>query len=82
MAPALLALTALIPRTGEAQSPSPVPAVPGPIGEDPKPTQAHMKTLTSGTYSPGPGYGSLPKRTSHRYLIGHADSGQHSPGDA
>ncbi len=74
MAPALLALTALIPRAGEAQA-GVVPAVPGPIGTDPKPTQAQLKTLSSGTFQPGPGYGSLPKRTSHRYLIGMLTAG-------
>lgn len=75
LAPALLALTALIPRTGEAQAGQVVPAVSGPAGKDPKPTQAQLKTLTSGTFSPGPGYGSLPKRTSHRYLIGMLTAG-------
>ena len=69
MASALLALGAL--PAAEAQ----VPAVPGPIGADPKPTQAQLKPLTSNTFQPGPGYGSLPKRTSHRYVIGMLPAG-------
>ena len=68
--PALLAL-------GSAQAQEPVvPAVAGPAGKDPKPTQAELKTLISGTFSPGPGYGSLPKRVSHRYLIGMLTAGE------
>ncbi len=57
---------------GEAQSVGPVM---GPVGKDPKPTQAELKTLGSGTFSPGPGYGSLAKRVSHRYLIGMLTAG-------
>ena len=52
-----------------------VPPAPGPPGEDPKPKQTELKQLTSGTFSPGPGYGSLPKRISHRYLIGMLKAG-------
>ena len=59
LAPALLSLTTF----ADAQ-------FTGPAGKDPKPSQAELKQLQSGTYKPGPGYGSLPKRVSHRYLIG------------
>ena len=47
----------------------------GPPGKDPKATQAELKTLASGTFSPGLGYGSLAKRVSHRYLIGQLPAG-------
>lgn len=73
LAPALLAMAALLPRA-EAQDPI-VPAVAGPVGKDPKPTQSQLKPLPSGTFAPGPGYGSLPKRVSHRYLIGMLTAG-------
>lgn len=73
MAPALLALANLIPRMAEGQQTT--PPVAGPAGKDPKPSQQQLKILSSGTFSPGPGYGSLPKRKSHRYLIGMLTAG-------
>jgi len=42
----------------------------GPDGKGEKPKQAELKPVVSGTYKPGPGYGSLPKRVSHRYVMG------------
>ena len=62
MLPALLVLGAV---GGEAEA-----QFTGPEGKDPKPKQADLKPIVSGTYRPGPGYGSLPKRVSHRYVIG------------
>ena len=47
----------------------------GPVGKDPKPKQSELKEIPSGTYKPGPGYGSLPKRVSHRYMIGMLKAG-------
>ena len=71
-AAALLALAAA--PDARAQG-SPVAPVPGPQGKDPKPSQADLKTLGSGTFSPGPSYGSLARRVSHRYLIGMLTAG-------
>ena len=61
-------------REASAQSGAVAP-VAGPSGKDPKPSQAELKTLASGTFSPGPSYGSLAKRVSHRYLIGMLTAG-------
>ena len=69
---ALMALAAA--SHAGSQSGAVAPAA-GPAGKDPKPTQAELKTLASGTFSPGPGYGSLAKRVSHRYLIGMLNAG-------
>ena len=66
MAPAFLAMTALASRQAEGQNT-------GPAGGTQK--QSDLKELTSGTFKPGPGYGSLPKRVSHRYLIGMLKAG-------
>lgn len=72
MMPALLALAA----GGEAGGQQTVvPAVPGPEGKDPKPVQKELKRLESGTFQPGPGYGSQAKRVSHRYVIGMLTTG-------
>jgi mannose-6-phosphate isomerase-like protein (cupin superfamily) len=68
MAPAFLAMATLAAGKAEAQ-------YTGPPGADPKPKQSELKELTSGTFKPGPGYGSLPKRVSHRYLIGMLKAG-------
>lgn len=59
--PALLALAA----TGDAAA-----QFTGPEGKGPKPKQADLTPVASGSYRPGPGYGTLPKRVSHRYVIG------------
>jgi mannose-6-phosphate isomerase-like protein (cupin superfamily) len=76
--PALLAATALLPENMNAQQANmdhPVMGTPtpGPLtGEKPKGT---LPELVSGVYTPGGGYGSLPKRKSHRYLIGMLKAG-------
>jgi mannose-6-phosphate isomerase-like protein (cupin superfamily) len=68
MAPAFLALATLASKNADAQ-------LTGPVGKDPKPKQSELETLTSRTVKPGPGYGTLPKRVSHRYLIGMLKAG-------
>jgi mannose-6-phosphate isomerase-like protein (cupin superfamily) len=78
--PALLAATALLPEVKAQQqgtmdhpvmgTPTPGP----PNGNKPKGVNV-LSTLTSGVYRPGAGYGSLPKRTSHRYLLGMLTAG-------
>ena len=72
---ALLALAAAQGAQAQNGSDRLVAPVAGPQGKDPKPTQAELKTLASGTFSPGPSYGSLAKRVSHRYLIGMLTAG-------
>jgi hypothetical protein len=74
--PALLAATALLPETAAAQQtgtmdhPVMGDPTPGPDnGNKPKGTVT-LPTLVSGVYTPGAGYGTLPKRKSHRYLLG------------
>ena len=47
----------------------------GPDGKGPKPKQAELMEVASGTYKPGPGYASLPKRVSHRYVMGMLKAG-------
>ncbi len=57
-------------QTGTMDHPvmgSPTPGPPN--GNKPK-GAVHLPELTSGVYTPGAGYGSLPKRKSHRYLLG------------
>jgi uncharacterized cupin superfamily protein len=56
MVPALLSLTALLPKDGEAQAAT-SPSAP-------------LPTLTSNTFHPAPASGSNSGRVSHRYLIG------------
>jgi mannose-6-phosphate isomerase-like protein (cupin superfamily) len=76
--PALLAATALLPEASAQQTPDmdhPAMAkpTPGPAsGDKPK---GPLPELVSGVYTPGAGYGSLPKRTSHRYLVGMLKAG-------
>ena len=79
--PALLAATTLLPETAAAQQTgtmdNPVmgtPTVGPPNGNKPKGDVA-LPTLVSGVYTPGAGYGSLPKRKSHRYLLGMLTAG-------
>lgn len=74
LVPALLALGTAAKADDDVQE-TVLPAVPGPPGGDPKPAQSSLPTLTSGTFSPGSGYGTLPKRVSHRYLIGMLTAG-------
>jgi quercetin dioxygenase-like cupin family protein len=59
----------------EAQESALIPPVPGPDGKGAKPGATGLPVLASGTFSPGPGYGSLPRRTSHRYLMGLLNAG-------
>jgi mannose-6-phosphate isomerase-like protein (cupin superfamily) len=78
--PALLAMAALLPQADAQQQvsgdmehtvmgqPTPGPAT----GTKPK---GALPEIASGVYTPGNGYGSLPKRTSHRYLIGMLKAG-------
>ena len=66
LVPALLALGAS--ASANAQ-------LTGPPGKDPKPKQSEVKPVVSAIYTPGPGYGSLPKRVSHRHAIGMLTAG-------
>ena len=68
----LLALAAAPEASAQSGAVAPIS---GPLGKDPKPTQAELETLVSGTFSPGPSYGSLAKRESRRYLIGMLTAG-------
>jgi mannose-6-phosphate isomerase-like protein (cupin superfamily) len=83
MLPALLAATALLPEpataqqtensTGTMDHPAMGEPTPGPAtGAKPK---GPLSELISGVYTPGAGYGSLPKRKSHRYLVGMLKAG-------
>lgn len=76
--PALLAATALSPELLAQQShpdynnPKHGEPTEGPGGK--KPT-GELAQLVSGVYTPGPAYGSLPQRQSHRYLVGMLKAG-------
>lgn len=74
--PALLATLSLEDLTAHAQEPDDHPTMGTPTvdpgGTKPK---GELPELVSGVYTPGPGYGSLPKRKSHRYLIGKLKAG-------
>ena len=80
--PALLAGTSLLSPPAAAQQQNgtmdhPVMGTPTPgppNGEKPK-GDVTIPTLASGVYTPGAGYGSLPKRKSHRYLLGMLTAG-------
>jgi quercetin dioxygenase-like cupin family protein len=72
--PAFAAAASLLPLSADAQQAGTMehPVVgqptPGPMtGEKPK---GPLPELHSGVFTPGAGYGSLPKRISHRYLVG------------
>jgi mannose-6-phosphate isomerase-like protein (cupin superfamily) len=71
MVPALLAMTALM----QAKAQSVDSAASGSTGKDSKPVQKALKQLSSGTFKPGPAYGTLPKRLSHRYMVGMLEAG-------
>jgi hypothetical protein len=71
IASALLAMTATV--QGRAQSA--VPAVNGAADKNAKPALNELKQLSSGTFKPGPAYGTLPKRVSHRYVVGMLETG-------
>ena len=73
--PALIAATALTPKSSAQQQATPSMEHPVMGEPTPGPTSGVKPTgplpkLHSGVYKPGTGYGSLPKRTSHRYLMG------------
>lgn len=73
--PALAALGALLPETALAQTGEQTTmgqATVGPGGDKPK---GELPTLTSGVFTPGPGYGSQPQRKSRRYLVGMLKAG-------
>ncbi len=72
--PALLALTAIAPESAAAQTEHTTMGQPtvGPGGGKPK---GDLPVLTSGVFTPGPSYGSLPKRSSQRYLVGMLKAG-------
>ena len=77
--PALLAATALLPEpvsaqqaAGDMDHPTMGTSTEGPGGNKPK---GVLPDLVSGVYTPGPGYGSLPKRTSQRYFVGMLKAG-------
>ncbi len=77
--PALLAATALLPEAVAQQGTMDHPVMgkpsPGaPNGDKPKGVNV-LSTLVSGVYQPGAGYGTLPKRVSHRYLLGMLKAG-------
>src|SRR5665213_3587990 len=79
---AVVAASALLPESGAAQQvgatgtmehPVMGLATPGPeSGRKPK---GELEELVSGVYSPGAGYGSAAKRTSHRYMVGMLKAG-------
>lgn len=71
MVPALLAMTALVQAKGQSAG----SAVIGSAGKDAKPVQKELKQLPSGIFKPGPAYGTLPKRISHRYMVGMLEAG-------
>jgi mannose-6-phosphate isomerase-like protein (cupin superfamily) len=75
--PALLSATALAQsqQTGTMQHPVMGAARPGPPNGDKPKGAVTLPTLASGVYTPGAGYGSLPKRKSHRYLLGMLKAG-------
>lgn len=80
--PALLAATALLPDSAAAQQQAgtmdhPVmgtPAAGPPNGDKPK-GNVVIPPIVSGVYTPGGGYGSQPKRVSHRYVLGMLKAG-------
>ncbi len=79
--PALIAATALLPESAAAQQtgtmdrpvtgePTPGP----PNGNKPK-GAVTLPMVASSVYTPGASYGSLPKRASHRYVLGMLNAG-------
>ena len=74
MFPALLAVAGLAPTSLAQDMDRPAHEEPtiGPDGVKPK---GGLPELVSGVYTPGVGYGTLPMRTSHRYLVGMLKAG-------
>jgi mannose-6-phosphate isomerase-like protein (cupin superfamily) len=79
--PALLAATALYPEAAHAQQagtmdhPVMGEPTPGPQNGNKPKGDVPLPILVSGVYTPGAGYGSLPKRKSHRYMLGMLKAG-------
>jgi mannose-6-phosphate isomerase-like protein (cupin superfamily) len=78
--PALLAATALLPEARGQQVGTmdhPVMGTPteGPPNGDKPKGHVTLPVLASGVYTPGAGYGTLPKRKSHRYMLGTLKAG-------
>ena len=69
--PALLATTALsAQQAGTMDHPVMGHPTPGPPNGNKPKGAVKLPPLISGVYTPGAGYGSLPKRKSHRYFLG------------
>ena len=82
--PALFAASALLPAELGAQQTSAPGTMDHPVMGDPTPGPATgnkprgdvtLARIASGVYTPGGGYGSLPKRISHRYVLGMLEAG-------
>jgi len=74
--PALLAATSLTAQeAGTMEHPVMGTPTPGPPNGNKPKGAVKLPTLTSGVYTPGAGYGSLPKRKSHRYVLGMLTAG-------
>lgn len=78
--PALLASSALSAQqtgspTGTMDHPVMGTPTPGPPNGNKPKGAVTLPSLESGVYTPGAGYGSLPKRKSHRYLLGMLNAG-------
>jgi mannose-6-phosphate isomerase-like protein (cupin superfamily) len=69
--PALMAAAALQAQQSGTMD-NPVPGLPtaGPLNGNKPKGNVTLPELQSGVYTPGAGYGSLPRRKSHRYLLG------------
>jgi mannose-6-phosphate isomerase-like protein (cupin superfamily) len=77
--PALIAVAASLPDAA-GQTPAgtmdhPVMGQPTLGPETSAEPKGMLPEIVSGVYTPGAGYGSLPKRTSHRYLVGMLKAG-------
>lgn len=77
--PALLAAVAVLPEGAAAQQlgsmEHPVMGSPAPGPDKGAKPKGALPEIVSGVYTPGTGYGSLTKRTSHRYLVGMLKAG-------
>lgn len=80
--PALIAATALLPESAAAQKAQ--GTMDKPVMGEPTPGSANgnkpkgavtLPMVASSVYTPGAGYGSLPKRVSHRYVLGMLKAG-------
>jgi len=80
--PTLLAATTLLPETIAAQQqagtmdhPAAGTPTPGPPNGDKPKGAVALPVIHSSVYTPGAAYGSLPKRQSHRYVLGMLSAG-------